>query len=186
MPKPYQQPRPPMFISLASPISSSAKTAAEKGWGMISANIIPTYSVASHWTVYSDACRAMGKQPSGDSWRVARNLMVAPSDAEADDRVFGAAASNNYFYTYMREVLNNVGLLVILKPRADMPDDRGHGAGHHRRMRAARLAQDHARQARGVPRPVGPFGGLLMTGLDWGGPNAGVGARDRCGSWRKR
>ncbi len=105
MPKPYQQPRPPMFISLASPSSSSAKTAAQKGWGMISANIIPTYSVASHWTVYRDACQAAGIKPRGDNWRVARNMMVAPSDAEAHDRVFGEAASNNYFYTYMREVL---------------------------------------------------------------------------------
>ena len=67
MPKPYQQPAgPPVFISLASPSSSSAKTAAEQGWGMISANIIPIYSVASHWTVYSDACRALGKTPNGE------------------------------------------------------------------------------------------------------------------------
>jgi alkanesulfonate monooxygenase SsuD/methylene tetrahydromethanopterin reductase-like flavin-dependent oxidoreductase (luciferase family) len=41
MPKPYQQPRPPIMISLASPSSPSAKTAAERGWGIISANIIP-------------------------------------------------------------------------------------------------------------------------------------------------
>ena len=46
MPKPYQTPGPPISISLASPNSSSARTAALKGWGMISANIIPTYSVA--------------------------------------------------------------------------------------------------------------------------------------------
>ena len=63
MPKPYQQPRPPIFMSLASPHSSSAKTAAQKGWGMISANIIPTYSVASHWTVYSETCRRAGITP---------------------------------------------------------------------------------------------------------------------------
>lgn len=43
MPKPYQTPGPPISISLASPNSSSARTAALKGWGMISANIIPTY-----------------------------------------------------------------------------------------------------------------------------------------------
>src|SRR5213078_196740 len=122
MPKPYQQPRPPIFISLASPSSSSAKTAALKGWGMISANIIPTYSVASHWTVYREACGAAGIRPKGDNWRVARNIMVAASDDEAHDRVFSKPASNNYFYSYMREVLDKVGLLSILKPRPDMPD----------------------------------------------------------------
>ncbi len=171
MPKPYQQPRPPVFISLASPSSSSAKTAAQKGWGMISANIIPTYSVASHWTVYRDTCRALGIAARGDNWRVARNVMVASSDSEAQDRVFGAAAANNYFYTYMREVLNSVGLLIILKPKADMPDAEAtveaitaecvlHGSP--KTMLDKLIAFRDA---------VGPFGGLLMTGLDWAGKN---------------
>jgi alkanesulfonate monooxygenase SsuD/methylene tetrahydromethanopterin reductase-like flavin-dependent oxidoreductase (luciferase family) len=171
MPKPYQQPGPPVFISLASPNSSSAKTAALKGWGMISANIIPAYSVASHWTVYSEACRAAGIKPKGDNWRVARNVMVATSDSEAEDRVFGAQASNNYFYTYMREVLSSVGLLVILKPRPDMPDAEAtveaitaecviHGSP---RTMLDKLVAFRER--------VGPFGGLLMTGLDWAGRN---------------
>ena len=81
MPKPYQQPGPPISISLASPNSSSAALAARRGWGIISANIIPTYSVASHWAVYSKACAEQGIPARGESWRVARNVMVAPSDA---------------------------------------------------------------------------------------------------------
>jgi alkanesulfonate monooxygenase SsuD/methylene tetrahydromethanopterin reductase-like flavin-dependent oxidoreductase (luciferase family) len=171
MPKPYQKPRPPIFTSLASPSSSSAKTAAQKGWGIISANIIPTYSVATHWTVYSEACREAGIAPRGDNWRVARNIMVAPSDAEAEERVFGAEASNSYFYTYMREVLDSVGLLIILKPRPDMPD-----------VEATVEAITRECVLHGSPKTVldklvafrdtvGPFGGLLMTGLDWGGRN---------------
>ena len=171
MPKPYQQPGPPVFISLASPNSSSAKTAALKGWGMLSANIIPTYSVASHWTVFSEACKAAGIKPSGDKWRVARNMMVAKSDAEAEERVFGEGASNSYFYTYMREVLNKVGMLILLKPRADMPD-----------AEATVRAITEECVLYGSPKTVldklvafrdkvGPFGGLLMTGMDWGGKN---------------
>jgi alkanesulfonate monooxygenase SsuD/methylene tetrahydromethanopterin reductase-like flavin-dependent oxidoreductase (luciferase family) len=171
MPKPFQRPRPPIFISLASPNSSSAKTAALRDWGMISANIIPTYSVASHWKVYRDACAAAGIPARGDNWRVARNIMVASSDAEAEDRVFTAQGSNTYFYTYMREVLNSVGLLVLLKPRADMPDPE-----------ATVEAITEECVIHGSPRTVldklvafreavGPFGGLLMTGLDWGGRN---------------
>ena len=75
------------------------------GWGIISANIIPTYSVASHWAIYSKACAEAGKRASGEKWRVARNVMVAPSDAEAHDRVFGEKASNRYLFDYMRTVL---------------------------------------------------------------------------------
>ena len=49
--------------------------------------------------------------------------MVAPSDSEARDRVFSEQGSNRYFYTYMREVLSRVGILSVMKPDPDMPDD---------------------------------------------------------------
>jgi len=171
MPKPFQDGGPPISISLASPHSSTARTAALQGWGIISANIIPTYSVASHWTIYSKTTAEIGKRPSGENWRVGRNVMVAPTDAEARDRVFGEQASNRYFFTYMREVLGRVGLLSILKPRPDMPDEQ-----------ASVEAITEACVLHGSPatildklvafrEEVGPFGTLLMTGLDWGGPN---------------
>jgi alkanesulfonate monooxygenase SsuD/methylene tetrahydromethanopterin reductase-like flavin-dependent oxidoreductase (luciferase family) len=171
MPKPFQAGGPPISISLASPHSSAARTAAAKGWGIISANIIPTYSVASHWTVYSQTNAELGKPLSGEKWRVARNIMVAPSDAEARDRVFGEQGSNRYFFTYMREVLSRVGLLVLLKPHPDMPDEE-----------ATVEAITEACAIYGSPdtvldklvafrEEVGAFGTLLMTGLDWGGPN---------------
>jgi len=172
MPKPYQNPRPPVFISLGSPHSSSAKTAALKGWGMISANNIPTYSVASHWTVYSDACRTVGIRPSGDKWRVARNLMVAESDDDAYERVFRAEAANTYFYTYMREVLISVGRLKNLKPRPDMPDEQASVRAITEECVIYGSPKTILDKLIAFRDAVGPFGGLLMTGLDWGGPNA--------------
>src|SRR5262249_1739852 len=122
MPKPYQPGGPPISVSLASPSSASARTAARKGWGMISANLIPPYAVESHWQVYREACREAGIAPRGEQWRVAHNVLVAPTDAAAEERVFGEQGSNHYFYAYLREVLSAVGLLSILKPRPDMPD----------------------------------------------------------------
>ena len=171
MPKPYQPGGPPIVLSLASPHSSSAGTAARQGWGIISANIIPTYSVASHWAIYSKACIEAGRRPSGENWRVARNVMVAPSEAEAHDRVFGEGASNRYFFTYIRAALGGVGLLSILKPRADMSDEEAtvetitEGCilyGSPKTMLDKLVA---------FRDEVGPFGTLLMTGLDWLGPN---------------
>jgi alkanesulfonate monooxygenase SsuD/methylene tetrahydromethanopterin reductase-like flavin-dependent oxidoreductase (luciferase family) len=171
MPKPFQKGGPPISISLASPHSGSARTAAMHGWGLLSANIIPTWSVASHWAVYRSACNELGRPASGENWRVARNIMVAPSDAQAHDRVFSERASNRYFYAYIRAALNAVGLLSILKPQPDMPDEA-----------ATAEAITEGCVLYGSPRTlldrlvafrdeVGPFGTLLMTGLDWGGPN---------------
>jgi alkanesulfonate monooxygenase SsuD/methylene tetrahydromethanopterin reductase-like flavin-dependent oxidoreductase (luciferase family) len=171
MPKPYQKGGPPISLSLASPNSSSARTAAQHDWGILSANIIPTYSVASHWAIYSKAYVELGKRPSGENWRVSRNVMVAPTDAEAHDRTFGDKSSSRYFWTYIRAALGGVGLLSLLKPRPDMSD-----------QEATVEAIAEGCTLYGSPKTildklvafrdeVGPFGTLLMTGLDWGGPN---------------
>jgi hypothetical protein len=52
MAKPLQRPHPPISVSLASPHSQSARSAAERGWDIVSANISPVYSVKSHWDIY--------------------------------------------------------------------------------------------------------------------------------------
>jgi alkanesulfonate monooxygenase SsuD/methylene tetrahydromethanopterin reductase-like flavin-dependent oxidoreductase (luciferase family) len=172
MPKPYQNGGPPISISLASPSSSSARTAALKGWGMISANIIPTWSVASHWEVYRKACAEVGIPARGAGWRVARNVLAAPSDAEAQDRVLGEQGSNRYFYTYIREVLSRVGLLSILKPQPDMPDEQASVEAITRECVLFGSPRTLLDKLVAFRERVGPFETLLVTGLDWGGPNA--------------
>jgi alkanesulfonate monooxygenase SsuD/methylene tetrahydromethanopterin reductase-like flavin-dependent oxidoreductase (luciferase family) len=171
MPKPYQRGGPPVTLSLASPNSASARTAALQGWGIISANIIPTYSVASHWAIYAKAHADAGKKPSGENWRVSRNVMVAPTDAQAAERVFGDSASNRYFFTYIRAALSGVGLLSLLKPDPNMADEQAtveaitegcilHGSPKTILDKLVAFREE-----------VGPFGTLLATGLDWLGPN---------------
>src|SRR6202451_3479414 len=94
--------------------SPTARVAAKRGWGIISANNVPSNALGSHWQTYAKACAEAGKPARGENWRVARNVMVAPSEAEAHDRVHSAQGSNHYFYTYMREVLSRVGILSVM------------------------------------------------------------------------
>ncbi len=98
--------------------------------------------------------------------------MIAPTDAEARDRVYSDQGSNRYFYSYMREVLSRVGLLAALKPREDMPDEAAtvevitEGSVLYGSPKTVLDRLIALRDA------VGQFGSLLMTGLDWSGPNA--------------
>ena len=171
MPKPYQKPHPPISMSVASRNSPTARVAALRGWGIISANNVPSEALGSHWEIYSQACNEAGKPARGDNWRVSRNIMIAPSEAEARDRVHSEQGANRYFYSYMREVLSRVGLLSALKPRVDMTD-----------AEATVEAITEGSALYGSPKTfldkliafrdgAGPFGTLLMTGLDWSGPN---------------
>jgi alkanesulfonate monooxygenase SsuD/methylene tetrahydromethanopterin reductase-like flavin-dependent oxidoreductase (luciferase family) len=171
MPKPYRKGGPPISMSVSSRNSPTARVAAQRGWGIISANNVPRPALPAHWQTYSKACAEAGKSARGENWRVARNVMVAASDSEARDRVFGEHGSNRYFYTYMREVLSRVGLLGSLKPDPDMSDAEAtvdvitegsmlHGAPKTFLDKLVALRDE-----------AGPFGTLLMTGLDWSGPN---------------
>ena len=113
-----RQPHPPISISLASPNSSSARTAAEQGWGMHVRQHHPDlFGCQPLGRLQRGLRRARQEAASGENWRVSRNMLVAPTDAEAEERVFGADASNRYFFTYIRDVLNRVGILMILKPQ---------------------------------------------------------------------
>jgi alkanesulfonate monooxygenase SsuD/methylene tetrahydromethanopterin reductase-like flavin-dependent oxidoreductase (luciferase family) len=172
MPKPFTKKGPPISMSVASRDSPTARVAAKRGWGIISANNVPSNALGSHWQTYAKACAEAGKPARGENWRVARNVLVAPSEAEARDRVFSEKGSNRYFYAYMREVLSRVGLLSALKPRPEMSDDEAtvdvitEGSaiyGSPKTMLDKLIAFRDA---------AGPFGTLLITGLDWSGPNA--------------
>jgi alkanesulfonate monooxygenase SsuD/methylene tetrahydromethanopterin reductase-like flavin-dependent oxidoreductase (luciferase family) len=172
MPKPFRKSGPPISMSVSSRDSPTARGAAKNGWGIISANNVPSDALGSHWRTYAKAGAEAGKPARGENWRVARNIMIAPTETEARDRVYSEHGSNRYFYTYMREVLSRVGLLSALKPREDMSD--------------AEATVDVITEGSvlyGSPKTMldrlvvfrdaaGPFGTLLMTGLDWSGPNA--------------
>jgi alkanesulfonate monooxygenase SsuD/methylene tetrahydromethanopterin reductase-like flavin-dependent oxidoreductase (luciferase family) len=172
MPKPFRKCGPPISMSVSSRDSPTARGAAKNGWGIISANNVPSDALGSHWRTYAKAGAEAGKPARGENWRVARNIMIAPTETEARDRVYSEHGSNRYFYTYMREVLSRVGLLSALKPREDMSDAEAtvdvitEGSvlyGSPKTMLDRLVAFRDA---------AGPFGTLLMTGLDWSGPNA--------------
>jgi len=171
MPKPFQKPGPPISTSLSSRDSPTARIAAKQGWGIISGNNVPSSAIASHWQTYSKACVEMGVSPKGENWRVARSIMVAPSDAEARDRIHSEHGSNRYFYTYMREVLSRVGILSVLKPDPNMSDDEATVEVITEGCVIYGSANTFLDKLVAFRDSVGPFGTLLMTGLDWSGPN---------------
>ena len=86
--------------------------------------------------------------------------------------MFDAAGSNRYYFHYLSTLARKAGQLATLKPSAETPDE------------AVTLEQIIADCVIwGSPQTtldklvafreqVGPFGHLLMAGLDWGGVNA--------------
>jgi alkanesulfonate monooxygenase SsuD/methylene tetrahydromethanopterin reductase-like flavin-dependent oxidoreductase (luciferase family) len=171
LPKPLQKPHPPIHISISSPDSVTAKLAGAKGWGIISGPVAPLYAVASHWQAYREARRQAGKTARSEDWRLSRLVIVAPTDAEAEERVYGERASNRYYCTYMRTALATAKRLYMIKPRADMPDEECTPEAIMQECVIHGSPRTVLDKLVALRERVGPFGTLLQIGLDWGGPN---------------
>jgi alkanesulfonate monooxygenase SsuD/methylene tetrahydromethanopterin reductase-like flavin-dependent oxidoreductase (luciferase family) len=171
MPKPLQQPHPPIHVSIGSPDSATARMAGSRGWGIVSGPTAPLYSIASQWTAYSEACRAAGRAPRSEDWRISRNIVVAPTDAEAEERVFSQDGANRYYFTYMRTALERANRLVMIKPRPEMTD----AECTPEAIMAENLIHGSPRSVLdklvALRERIGPFGTLLKIGLDWSGRN---------------
>ena len=120
--KPYQDPHPPIAISIMSPRSGSARIAGENGWIPISgaAFLHPRYT-ASHWEAYAEGCEQAGRAPDPSIWRVSRSIIVAPSDQEAHDYVFNPDGAMSYWYRYFLSSIKARGLTRFVAPE-DHPD----------------------------------------------------------------
>jgi alkanesulfonate monooxygenase SsuD/methylene tetrahydromethanopterin reductase-like flavin-dependent oxidoreductase (luciferase family) len=173
MPKPYQQPHPPIASSLMSPFPGLGKITGEQGWLPISANFIPTYSVASHWTKYAEGCEAAKRKADPNDWRVCRNIIVARTDEEAKAMVFDPKGSLNYYFSYLWQALSLANYTIVVKSDPKMPDSD---------MKVEKLLEDLviygspktvAEKIRAFQKKTGPFGNLVLAMSDWEYNHAG-------------
>ena len=167
MPKPYQQPHPPIACSLMSPSPGLGKITGERGWLPVSANFIPAYSVASHWTKYAEGCDAANRKADPADWRVCRNIIVADTDEEARAIVFDPKGSLNYYFSYLWKALSLANYTLVLKAKPNRPEAE---------VTLAMLLEDLV--IYGSPKTVadkiaafrattGPFGRLILAMPDW-------------------
>jgi alkanesulfonate monooxygenase SsuD/methylene tetrahydromethanopterin reductase-like flavin-dependent oxidoreductase (luciferase family) len=172
LPKPFQQPHPPIAIPVSSPDSASVRVAGRKGWSVISSALLSDDALANHWTLYRKGSEEAGRVADGNDWRVCRSVLVAGTDAEAHARAFGADSGYRHFFGHMHTVYTQLGRLGILKTRPDMRDDEVTVDTFIEQ----RLIYGSPRTVRdkliALRQKAGPFGCLLLSTVDWAGPNA--------------
>ncbi len=122
MQKPFQQPHPPISLSSMSPDGNSVAHAIKMGWKPITANFAPESTVINHWNKYLEGCDAAGIKPTGKEWSVARNILIADSDAQAEDWLLDPKGSDFYYFDYLWEVLKVANYTAVIKPVVTMDD----------------------------------------------------------------
>ncbi|MDA8048983.1 MAG: LLM class flavin-dependent oxidoreductase [Rhodospirillales bacterium] len=174
--KPFQKPHPPIALSVVSPHSVAMKAAALRRWIAVSANFIPTWSLITHWPKYCEGCAEAGRPPDPSAWRVARNVIVADTDAEARDHAFDPQGASWYYFDYLWQLLYRRGLGAGMKPDPAMADREVTPATLIEEMVVHGSPATVAAKLLALRERIGPFGTLLLAALDWSGVNA---ARER-------
>ena len=106
VPKPLQQPHPPIALSAMSPGSESLKFAGARGYIPITANFIATWSAKTHWPAYCAGAESTGRTADPALWRVARSVYVADTDAEAEAFVKTPGGAYDYYYDYLFHIFD--------------------------------------------------------------------------------
>jgi alkanesulfonate monooxygenase SsuD/methylene tetrahydromethanopterin reductase-like flavin-dependent oxidoreductase (luciferase family) len=166
MPKPYQKPHPPIAIAGMSPYPFFIKEAGKRGWIPVSANFIPAASAATHWQRYTEGCREAGREP-GDAWRLARTVVVTESDAEAEAYLARPDCAPRYYFHYLITLMKKAGVQQIIKGLEEFDDDQLTVDWALDNIVIAGSPRTVADKLLAVREQVGPFGTIVLTGLDW-------------------
>ncbi len=169
--KPYQNPFPEIVTTIMSPHSKSAAAAAERDWSILSGNFVHLRYIKTHWDQYLIGCDRAGRRPDRAKWRIARSLLVAETDQQAQDYL---ASEGNSYEAYFRFIYDDMALynmLGVMKPDDATPDESLTVPNIIDSLVISGSAKSVLDQmVEMVDYLGGPFGALLATFKEWDVP----------------
>lgn len=171
MPRTFQKPRPPICIPSATPNSKSTYLCGQRGWGPISSALLPGAVLGNHWKNYRQGCIDAGREADPVNWRLVRSVLVAPTDEEARKRAYSQEGSQRYFFNHFFKVFSKVRQLDPVRPRPGVADEDITVDDIIESRLIYGSAQTVAAKLAALRKAIGPFGTLLISGMDWSGPN---------------
>src|SRR5215203_2028166 len=167
LPKPLQQPHPPIVVTAVTPFSQGITEAAARGWETISANFLMPAWVKSHWPKYVEGCERAGRPADTANWRVAKSMFVAKDAATAKAYATDPNGPYVYYYRSLFTKLKRGGRIELFKTRRDQPDDEVTLESICDRLIIYGTPESVADQLLAFQQEVGSFGTLLYAGKDW-------------------
>lgn len=168
--KPYQQPHPPIVVTVVEPFSKGLVAAAQRGWTPISANFVQAKWAATHWQSYTQGCELAGRQPHRADWRVCKSIFVADDDATAKRYAKTREGPYGYYFHNLLTKRRARGAASIYKPDLSMPDEAVTVEFVLDTMVIAGGVSSVVDQILAFNQQMGGFGTLLYCGHDWADP----------------
>jgi alkanesulfonate monooxygenase SsuD/methylene tetrahydromethanopterin reductase-like flavin-dependent oxidoreductase (luciferase family) len=164
--KPYQQPHPPIGMSVIRGQSLAARMAGQRGYWPISSNLAATATVSEHWKTYCAGAAEAGRpNPDRSVWRVSRSVFVGETTRKAWDFALNSAFGRGF--QYLLALLRTAKMLSIVKHDPAVPDDDVTVEYCLKNLCIIGDPDECGRQLRQVWDVTGGFGTLLMIAHDW-------------------
>ena len=164
--RPYQQPHPPIAVAGVSPHSTTLEMAGRRGWIPMSINLIPPNLLATHWQAIDEGAQAVGLEADRGNWRVAREIFVAETGAQARKLALEGTMARD-FNGYFLRLLPKVGMLSIMKDDPDMADSDVTVEYLLDKVFIVGSVDEVAQKLNDLRGEVGEFGTLLTMGHEW-------------------
>ena len=119
--KPFQQPHPPIAVAASTPDSASMGMAGARGWIPMTSSLLSRTYLRDHWKLVEAGAAKSGRHPKRSDWRIARDVLVAPTPALARERA-RVVLGRNY---EKHQLPNRVGTIQMASTKLDasMPDE---------------------------------------------------------------
>jgi alkanesulfonate monooxygenase SsuD/methylene tetrahydromethanopterin reductase-like flavin-dependent oxidoreductase (luciferase family) len=167
LPRPLQQPHPPIVVTAVAPFSKGVTEAAARGWEPISANFLMPQWVRSHWPRYVEGCERVGRPVDPANWRVAKSVFVADDMATAKAYAMDPEGPYWAYYRSLFTKMKKNGRVELFKTHREQPDEEVTLEGICQRLIIYGTPDKVAEDIRAFQEEVGSFGTLLYAGKDW-------------------
>jgi alkanesulfonate monooxygenase SsuD/methylene tetrahydromethanopterin reductase-like flavin-dependent oxidoreductase (luciferase family) len=164
--RPYQRPHPPIAVAGVSPRSETLTLAGERGYIPMSINFVPPRVLRTHWEGVEEGARRAGRVPDRGSWRIARDVLVAESGAEARRLALDGVLARDWT-GYFLPLLRKVRHLDLVKVDPAMPDGAVTIPYLLDHIWIVGDPDEVAAKLRRLAEAVGGFGTLLVIGHEW-------------------
>jgi alkanesulfonate monooxygenase SsuD/methylene tetrahydromethanopterin reductase-like flavin-dependent oxidoreductase (luciferase family) len=165
VPKPFQQPHPPIAMPGTSRNSPTMRTAGRRGFQPFGHCLVPGNTLADLWQTYETAALEAGRQPRREDFKVARSIFVADSTPEARERVRGNSLGRNF--QYIGRLLDKGPGRKMFKRDSAMSETECNLDYLMGEQIIAGSPDEVVRRLLGLIEETGPFGTLVLMGYDW-------------------
>jgi alkanesulfonate monooxygenase SsuD/methylene tetrahydromethanopterin reductase-like flavin-dependent oxidoreductase (luciferase family) len=159
-------PHPPIGVAGLTPKSDTLALAGERGWIPMSINLVPTSTLAKHWVTYADAAQGAGRVPDRATWRVARDVYVGGTAADAQREAHEGVLARDGA-GYFLQGLKAAGMQNMLKGDAPISDDDLTIQYMIDQIWVVGDVDQVTQQLFQLYQDVGGFGVLLVMGHEW-------------------